>query len=372
MDAMTRPRPDGVQALDYSGTAGSYLGLALVNLLLTIVTLGIYRFWAKTQVRRHLWERTSFQGEPLEYRGRGLEKLLGALIVFAGLIVPLAVAGILAGMFAAAGEPLLVGAVYVPIYFGIFYLVGVAVYRSQRYLFSRTSWRGIRGGMIKGGWSYGWLNFKMMLLQAVTLGFASPYTTVRLWNARMNDSMFGSLPVVAAAEWRPLFNRFLMAWVGVLAIYVGVLAFLFTGMPEVMAAVGRPGAPPPTDPGAAFAAFTKLYGVLLLGGLAAAMLTLGYQAALLREVFDKTRIGPVGLRISVTAGDLLGFYLGNVALIVFTLGLGLIMMPYRTWTFYVRRLATLGIFDAEDVLQSRLDAPTQGDGLADAFDLSAV
>ena len=59
----------------------------MVNLLLTIVTLGIYRFWAKTRIRRYLWSQTEFLGDRFEYTGTGKELLIGFLIVFAFLIV---------------------------------------------------------------------------------------------------------------------------------------------------------------------------------------------------------------------------------------------------------------------------------------------
>ena len=42
------------------------LKLTLVNALLMILTLTIYRFWAKTDVRRHIWSCVQFNGEPLE------------------------------------------------------------------------------------------------------------------------------------------------------------------------------------------------------------------------------------------------------------------------------------------------------------------
>jgi uncharacterized membrane protein YjgN (DUF898 family) len=61
------------------------LRLSLVNFLLNVITLSIYRFWAKTRVRRHIWSCVKINGEPLEYTGTGLELFLGALIVF-GLI----------------------------------------------------------------------------------------------------------------------------------------------------------------------------------------------------------------------------------------------------------------------------------------------
>ena len=62
--------------------------IALLNALLFVVTLTIYRFWAKTNVRRHIWSCVRINGEPLEYTGRGMELLLGFLIVFGLFFLP--------------------------------------------------------------------------------------------------------------------------------------------------------------------------------------------------------------------------------------------------------------------------------------------
>ena len=49
------------------------LWLLLRNLLLTIITVGIYRFWAKTRVRQFFWRHTKLLGDRLEYLGTGGE-----------------------------------------------------------------------------------------------------------------------------------------------------------------------------------------------------------------------------------------------------------------------------------------------------------
>lgn len=370
MDAMTNPA--GVpEPIGFTGRIGGFIGLAIGNLLLSIVTLGIYRFWAKTKVRRHLWERTSFLGEPLEYRGRGIEKFIGALIVFAVLVVPLVIIQLIMVSFKAAGyPPALAGFFFLPLYFGLLWLFGVGIYRSQRYMFSRTAWRGIRGGMRNGGWSYGGLYLKMLLLQMVTFGFAMPYATTRLWNARMNDAMFGSLPLSADAQWRPLFRRFAAAWVGALVIYVVMLGVVFASFGSQFAAM-KPGAPPPADPGAIIATVFKIYAIFIVGGLAIALVMFGYYAAMLRELYGRTRIGSMGLKLAVTTGDLLRFSFGNIAIVVFTLGLGGIVLPFRVFAFYARRLSTIGTLNLEALKQTDLTAPVQGDGIADAFDVGA-
>src|SRR5215813_253362 len=62
---------------------------------LLFVTLGIYRFWLATDVRRFLWSNTEIAGDGLEYIGTARELLLGFLIAIA-ILVPINVAFFLA------------------------------------------------------------------------------------------------------------------------------------------------------------------------------------------------------------------------------------------------------------------------------------
>jgi uncharacterized membrane protein YjgN (DUF898 family) len=85
MDQMNAAVPLPSQALRYDGKVGQLYGIFLLNILLTLVTLGIFRFWAMARVRRYLWSRLQFQGRRLEYTGTGGELFLGFLL--AGLIL---------------------------------------------------------------------------------------------------------------------------------------------------------------------------------------------------------------------------------------------------------------------------------------------
>ena len=88
------------QALEYDGRIGELYGIFVVNLLLTIITIGIYRFWAITRWRRYFWSHMTFQDERFEYTGRGGELFLGLLMAF----------GILIGLSIACRAPLLCSA----------------------------------------------------------------------------------------------------------------------------------------------------------------------------------------------------------------------------------------------------------------------
>ena len=72
---------------DYTGDGKALFFLALRTGLLTFFTLGIYRFWAKTRIRRFIWSSTRLDGSRFEYTGTGLEKFLGFLMAVVILAV---------------------------------------------------------------------------------------------------------------------------------------------------------------------------------------------------------------------------------------------------------------------------------------------
>ncbi|WP_163317442.1 DUF898 family protein, partial [Enterobacter hormaechei] len=49
-------------------------------------TVGFYRFWLTTDIRRHLWSNTLIDGDGAEYTGRGKELLIGFLVALAILV----------------------------------------------------------------------------------------------------------------------------------------------------------------------------------------------------------------------------------------------------------------------------------------------
>src|ERR1700676_5446020 len=91
------PPPPLPAALSFSGDRGEFHRLVTRGALLELVTVGFYRFWLATDIRRHLWSHTSIDGDAAEYTGRGKELLIGFLIAMA-VIVPVYLAYFLAGL----------------------------------------------------------------------------------------------------------------------------------------------------------------------------------------------------------------------------------------------------------------------------------
>ena len=133
----------------FSGSRGEFFHLVRRGAGLELVTLGFYRFWLVTDIRRHLWSNTVVDGDAAEYTGRGKELLIGFLFALA-ILVPIYLGYFLdrhrsRALQAFASIPL----------FAFFYLFGqFAIFRARRYRLTRTVWRGVRFWMNGSGWAY--------------------------------------------------------------------------------------------------------------------------------------------------------------------------------------------------------------------------
>src|SRR5690349_10909297 len=146
----------GVRACEFDGNWREYAPIAFTNLLLSIVTLGIYSFWARARERRYLWQHTRFIDDRLEWTGTGLELFLGYAMAFLLILVPIGSLQFVVQALAIRGHDGAAGLVILGVYLLALYLVGVAVFRGLRYQLSRTYWHGIRGGSDDQGFRYGW------------------------------------------------------------------------------------------------------------------------------------------------------------------------------------------------------------------------
>lgn len=82
-----RAAEDDFQRLSFTGSGSEYFGIWIVNILLTIITLGIYSAWAKVRRNRYFYGNTILLGRGFEYHARGGQILVGRLIVFAYLVI---------------------------------------------------------------------------------------------------------------------------------------------------------------------------------------------------------------------------------------------------------------------------------------------
>jgi len=347
--------------LEQRGRAGELLPIVLPNTLLNILTLSIYRFWGKTRVRRYLWRQTHFMGEPLEYTGTGSELFKGFLVVFFLILVPLGVISSVADLYLEP-EGLALIIFSVVFYIGIYFLIGLAIYRARRYRLSRTVWRGIRGSMIGSSGQYAIRYLTFSALALVTLGWAYPWMRLKLFKRIMEESAFGDRAFRFEASSGPLYRVFAILWIGsVLALFS--LFLLSGGLELVIAAREAHGS-----------VAISTWQIVLLGisPVAIWLAMAWYKAREINLIANGTSFEGLSFRMDASAWNLIGLVSVNGLILVLTLGFGQPFAQLRVFRYFCRRISIEGTLDVADILQSSALVPSLGEGLADAFDLGAV
>ncbi|MFN3147732.1 MAG: DUF898 family protein [Paracoccaceae bacterium] len=207
---------DATLHTEFAGRRGRLFGLALGSSLLTVLTLGLYRFWMKTRLRRYYWSSIRPGGIPLEYTGLPSEKLLGFLIA---VVIVAFYIGVVNLVLMFASFALLHGNVtaYALSFVGVVPLWFYARYRARRYVLARTRWRGIRFGLEPGAWGYALRALWHWALTVVTLGLLWPRKTFWLEKYITDRTWFGTQPLVQTGRWTMLLRPFLPVVLGVLA-----------------------------------------------------------------------------------------------------------------------------------------------------------
>ena len=213
--------------------------LALWTGALTIVTFGIYRFWARTRLRRYIWSSIKPGGDSFEYTGTGLEKFLGFLIALVVLAVYLGLLQVVLSFIgfslwgAITSEPR--GPMDVVTQLGATYVTGLAVlpliffaqYRARRYMLSRTRWRGLRFAMDAAAVGYAWRALLYFGLSIVTLGLLTPLATFRLEKYMTDRMWYGDAGFEQEGQWSELYPAMKHQFIAVGVLLLGAAIIYF-------------------------------------------------------------------------------------------------------------------------------------------------
>lgn len=361
MSAVMEARPDAPQPdrLKAGGDGGNLLAIHLMGFLLTMVTLGIYRFWWRTNVRRYLWSSLSYKDDPFEYTGRGLELFVGFVIVLVLVLAPLMGVYFAGYWLLKSGDQLLGGAIMAGAYLVMFALFGAAIYRVMTYRLSRTKWRGIRAALGGSAFKYTGLYMLNLLLQAVTLGLATPFTTVMVYRYILNNVWFGSGRLQFDADWKPLFKYYIGP--GILRIVA--LAVIGFAIYQMTKASGQGDA----AERAAVLQGLAWIGIGLLVLLASAIAMYWYWAAVIRTLFAGMDFEGVRFAAPVTGGKYAKFMIVNFLLIVVTQYLAYPWVQLRILRFVAGIVEIRGEPDFTKIEQNAALQPRFGEGLGEAF-----
>jgi uncharacterized membrane protein YjgN (DUF898 family) len=305
----------------FHGTGGTLFGIYVVNLLLTIITLGFYYFWGKVKVWGYLLGQAEFEKDRFTYHGTGKELFVGflkALLIFG---VPIALLNFGPELMQLGGSGRMVATFLV--YGVVLLLIPFAMVGARRYRLSRTSWRGIRFSFRGQVWEFTKLFLGGFFLSVLTLGFYYPFFSTRQYGFMTANS------------------------------YLGNQRFNFDGK-------GR-----------------ELFGPYVLA-LVLTLPTLGlywywYLAKKQRFFWEHTTFGSARFRYTATGKALMNLHAGNMILLLLTVGMGWSWVVIRRVRFAFNYLFLEGALDLESIKQQAQAASATGESLTDltggGFDL---
>jgi uncharacterized membrane protein YjgN (DUF898 family) len=288
--ASVRPQARRVD-FRFTGDAGEYFRIWIINLLLSVLTLGIYSAWAKVRNKQYFYRNTILDGFSLDYVADPIRILKGRLII------------------AAAGG-VLVGAQYYSrvayaIVFGLFLLsTPWVLVKALSFGARNTTYRNIRFAFQgTAGESYG-VYLTCALVQLLTLGTATPYVNFRQHKFMVERHNYGAERFLwnrKAGDYFRVYLRALLLTLPIIASFIGIGALL----------VNLTGKSP-----------LRIASLLALPGYACLLIPAAYlRANIANLLFDGLRVGPHALRCRQQLWPLLRLYVENLIAIVGTLGL---------------------------------------------------
>ena len=361
---------DLTRSLGYDGQLGELWRLWLETTALTILTLGFYRFWGRTRIRRYLWSRVGLLGDRFEYDGTGRELFVRFLMTVAVVLVPLAAIGV-ALEFSGLEQQTIWLATRSEFALATF-LSFAGRYFGQRYRLSRTLWRGFRGGLDGNAWSYAFRAVGYILLQFLTLGFARPWQYCGLWRYEARNTRLGSRHFEFWGRGGEIFWTWAATWVfglyatAAFALIVAVIVAIVVGVMVALSAIQTAGRPH-------FGIQLALSGVsayaILFVAISAfwVIVTSAFERRWLVFSIGATSLGGIRLRLDAATRDVCWFKVGNFLLTILTLNLAWPFVAHRTLAFYARTLS-LDAEGFERLSQTETPSRPPASGLAEIFD----
>lgn len=305
------PRPS--EGLHFTGNAREYFGIWIVNLLLTIITLGIYSPWAKVRRLQYFYRHTELAGSSFDFHGSPIRILIGRAIAVAMLIAYNA-----AVQFASPFTLVLLAlfAVFLP----------WLLRNSFRFRLHNTSWRGTRfhfRGTLKSAYRVFLVNG---FLAIITLYLMAPFMHQRMKAYQHNNSWFGNTRFSFHARIRDFYLIYLLLFVGVVAFVIVAGA----GVALLGVSFPTPESETPQDP----LAVAKIFGLIYAVALAFAVLVWPAFSALVGNlIWNNTRIGEHRITCRMSPWRVIWIAVSNLVIVVLSLGL---MIPWAAirWARY--------------------------------------
>lgn len=323
------PRTAGVE---FSGKAGEFFGIWIVNILLTIVTLGIYSAWAKVRTQQYFYSNTSIEDHRFEYLANPIQILKGRLLAVA-----------LFGLyFVCVSFFPVIGMLFI---LGLLFLSPWLINQGLRFQCRMTSYRNVRFSFA-GNYGDAFVTFILLpIVGLFTLYLAMPWVLKKMDEYIYSNISYGDKPLKPKLDTGEYYATCLiiMALTIGFAVFAGIVVAIIGGS---LAAIG----------GGAEAA-GGVVGVLMMIVYVGMYGLLGavYQARIRNHLFNNAEIEDVTtFESKVEIAPFAVLLLVNSLAIVFSLGLAYPWAKIRVSDF-LAKATTLELKEGADGMIDTLE-----------------
>lgn len=301
--AQGAPLNNRLEPFRFTGKAGEYFGIWIVNVVLTILTLGIYSAWAKVRRERYFYGNTFLAESSFEYHARPMQILIGRIIVFAVLIAY----NIVAAFFPLASL------VFIPLF-----LIAVPwfVMRGLRFNARVTSFRNVRFDFTGGYWGAFRAFFLASMVAGLSLGILAPYASRWTWRYILDNLQYGGRPFACDPRLGALYRQW---W---LPAALTVFGFALILVPAIFLPRADISVSEWEGHGVTTATIAAIYAGLIALALVYTVAGLVYQAGVRNVVFNATVLdGHHRFVLQIHRGRYTWIAITNFLATIFTLGL---------------------------------------------------
>ena len=339
------------EQLHFTGSGAEYFGIWIVNLLLTIVTLGIYSAWAKVRRLKYFYRHTEVAGSSFDFHGSPTRILIGRVIA-------------LGMLFAYNYSVRLQSALTIVVLAAIAFVMPWLLRNSFRFRLYNTSWRGtcfhFRGTVARA--------YRVFLLNGflalITLYVMAPFMHQRLKAYQHDNSWFGR----TRCSFHARAGQFYLIYLLLLAtIVVFWLVIGFSGIGGALASLfqaQKHGGH--SNPQAVFKVMAILYGVVILMAVSIGPV---FHALITNLIWNNTRLGEHRIECNISPLMLIWITASNFVLVAVTLGLFIPWAMVRLARFQLESVRLLPASDLQEFVAAEPETiGAVGEEAASAFD----
>ena len=267
--------------LEFTGRGGEYFGIWIVNILLTIVTLGIYSAWATVRNNQYFYGNTRLEGSSFQYLASPITILKGRLIALAVLVAYVALSQLYMEAAVLFGVAFIFAAPWIMI-------------RSLRFTAVNSAFRNIRFDF-QGKYGEAFMvAFIWPILNLLCLTLLTPLVLKKTHAFIANGSRYGTTPfelTAATGVYYVLFGKALLMVAGFAA---AALLVVQAGIPELAVVIAGVG-------------YLTLFGF--------------FMAGITNLFLNSVQLGEHSFDSQLKPAQMVWIYLSNSLLVVLTLGL---------------------------------------------------